>query len=136
MADSVDETRPDQRSHPGEARIPLPTDDAPKRIKPALRLAGLEGPRGVGCLSVVLVHVAVHFTPNVLATTRLDFLGQALTFFFVLSGFLLYMPYVKRLHQGREIPGTREYLRHRVLRVFPGYLVIFLICNFVLHAVF
>ncbi|MDY6811383.1 MAG: acyltransferase, partial [Actinomycetota bacterium] len=54
----------------------------------------------------------------------------------VLSGFLLYMPYVKRLHQGREIPGTREYLRHRVLRVFPGYLVIFLICNFVLHAVF
>ncbi|MGB2921061.1 MAG: acyltransferase [Mycobacterium sp.] len=139
MADSLDETRhlrTDPATPSGDARIPLPTDEAPKRLKPALRLAGLEGPRGVGCLSVVLVHVAVYFTPNVLATTRLDFLGQALTFFFVLSGFLLYMPYVKRLQQGGEIPDTREYLRHRILRVFPAYLVIFLIANFAIRAVY
>lgn len=139
MSESVDETereRTERSSSPGEARVPSPTDEVPKRVKPRVRLAGLEGPRGVGCLSVILVHVAVHFAPNVLAATRLDFLGQALTFFFALSGFLLYMPYVKRLQDGGEMPKTRDYLRHRVLRVFPAYLVIFIIANFVLRAVY
>jgi peptidoglycan/LPS O-acetylase OafA/YrhL len=102
----------------------------------AQRLAGLEGPRGVGCLCVIAVHVAVHFTPNVLAATRIDFLGQALTFFFALSGFLLYLPYVKSLARRRAMPNTGEYLRHRVLRVFPAYLVIFLLANFVFRAVY
>ena len=100
------------------------------------RLAGLEGPRGVGFLSVVLVHVAVHFSPGVLAATRIDFLGQALTFFFALSGFLLYMPYVRALGQGREMPKVTDYLRHRLLRIFPAYLAIFLFANFVLRAVY
>ena len=85
---------------------------------------------------MIVVHVAVHFTPNVLAATRIDFLGLALTFFFALSGFLLYLPYVKSLGQGRPMPDTREYLRHRVLRVFPAYLVIFLVSNFVFRAVY
>ena len=118
---------------PGELRVPSPNDEVPKRIKPVVRLAGLEGPRGIGCLCVILVHVSVHSAPNVLAATRIDFLGQALTFFFVLSGFLLYLPYVKRLSQRREMPSTRTYLKHRVLRVFPAYLVIFLIVNFILR---
>lgn len=100
------------------------------------RLAGLEGPRGVGCLCVIFVHVAVHFYPSVLDAANLDFLGQALTFFFALSGFLLYLPYVQRLSRGRPIPPTRAYLRHRLMRVFPGYLAIFIVANFVLRAVY
>lgn len=107
------------------------TEPAPR---PKSRLAGLEGPRGIGCLCVIAVHVAVHFAPDTLAATRIDFLGQALTFFFVLSGFLLYLPYVTRLAAGRERPATGIYLVHRIRRIFPAYLLIFLVVNFVLRA--
>jgi peptidoglycan/LPS O-acetylase OafA/YrhL len=85
---------------------------------------------------VIMVHVSLQFAPSVLAVTHIDFLGQALTFFFALSGFLLYLPYVKRLSTHGSMPKTSAYLRHRVLRVFPAYLVIFLIVNFVLRAGF
>ncbi|MBT0565934.1 acyltransferase [Williamsia sp. CHRR-6] len=99
-------------------------------------LAGLEGPRGVAMLCVILVHVTVHFTPSVLAATRLDFLGQALTFFFALSGFLLFIPIVSKFASGGARPDTGLYLANRVRRVFPAYLTIFLIANFVLQAVY
>ncbi len=115
---------------PPEATSPAPQPDP----RPKARLAGLEGPRGIGCLCVIAVHVAVHFTPDVLAATRIDFLGQALTFFFVLSGFLLYLPYVKRLAAGGPRPETPTYLIHRFRRIFPAYLLIFLVVNFVLRA--
>ncbi len=127
MSEPLDEVAPGDKIG-GEVTAPVP---AKKQ-----RLAGLEGPRGVGCLCVIAVHVAVHFTPNVLAATRIDFLGQALTFFFALSGFLLYLPYVKSLSRRRAMPNTREYLRHRVLRVYPAYLVIFLLANFAFRAVY
>ena len=115
-----------------------PLDDLGARPAPAAtrRLAGLEGPRGVACLCVIMVHVSVHFAPDVLAAARIDFLGQALTFFFVLSGFLLYLPYVERLRDRREMLNTPKYLLRRVLRVFPAYLVTFLIANFLLRAVY
>jgi len=108
----------------------------PPPIATRQHLAGLEGPRGFACLCIILVHVAVHFAPGVLAVTRVDFFGQSLTFFFALSGFLLYMPYVQRLVDDRGMPKTSTYLRRRVLRVFPAYLVIFLITNFVLRAAY
>ncbi|WP_073695475.1 acyltransferase [Mycobacterium sp. ST-F2] len=105
-------------------------------VKGGARIAGLEGPRGFGCLCVIFVHCSIHFAPDVLASTRIDFIGQALTFFFVLSGFLLYLPYVQRYRDGRELPATGQYLMRRVLRVFPAYLVIFIIVNFVLRAAY
>lgn len=107
------------------------------KVQPATgaRLAGLDGPRGLACLCVITVHCALHYAPDLLAKARIDYLGQALTFFFVLSGFLLYLPFIERLRDGRPNLGTRKYLKRRVLRVFPAYLVIFLIANFA-HAVY
>lgn len=90
----------------------------------------------MSCLGVITLHVAVFFTPAFLAATHIDFVGQLLTLFFVLSGFLLYLPYVKRLSEGGSMPDTASYLRHRVFRIFPAYLVIFLIANFLLRAVY
>ena len=87
-----------RRTEPTVAAPPAndatPRDTTPPGAK-RMWLAGLEGPRGLACLCVILVHVAVHYTPGILNATRLDFLGQALTFFFVLSGFLLYLPFIK-----------------------------------------
>jgi peptidoglycan/LPS O-acetylase OafA/YrhL len=60
----------------------------------------------------------------------------ALIFFFALSGFVLYLPYVQRLASGRERPSTASYLKNRVLRIFPVYLVIFIVANFVMHATY
>ena len=50
--------------------------------------------------------------------SRLD-VGVAV--FFVLSGFLLYRPFVARRMDGRPASGTRPYLRNRFLRIFPAY---------------
>lgn len=104
---------------------------------PPHRLAGLDGARGLACLSVILAHVLAHFTPQVMSSSRLDLvLGHGVTFFFALSAFLLYLPYVERLASRRESPSTSTYLRHRAMRIFPAYLVIFMLANFVFRAVY
>jgi peptidoglycan/LPS O-acetylase OafA/YrhL len=116
---------------PGSRETPVAT-----KAEPRQRLAGLDGPRGMSCLGVITLHVAVFFTPAFLAATHVDFVGQLLTLFFVLSCFLLYLPYVKRLSEGGSMPDTLTYFRHRIFRIFPAYLVIFLIANFALRAVY
>ncbi|MDV7198337.1 acyltransferase [Rhodococcus kroppenstedtii] len=123
------------RQRPPEASPSAPPADTLSRLAPqtkGTRLAGLEGPRGLGAICVIVAHVGVH-TPGISTAARLDFLGQALTFFFVLSGFLLYLPYVQRYLDGRPRPDAKRYFANRVRRIFPAYLVIFLIVNFVLR---
>lgn len=103
------------------------------------RIIGLDGVRGLGCLAVVVGHVAITYSPKTHDKAFLGMLGLALILFFALSGFLLFLPYVRRLTaeaSSAAMPSTSQYALHRVLRVFPGYLVIFLICNFVLRAVY
>ena len=103
------------------------------------RIIGLDGVRGLGCLAVVVGHVAITYSPKTHDKAFLGVLGLALILFFALSGFLLFLPYVRRLTaeaSSAAMPSTSQYALHRVLRVFPGYLVIFLICNYVLRAVY
>lgn len=101
------------------------------------RIIGLDGVRGLGCLAVVVGHVGEWYTPHTHHKALLDILGLALILFFVLSGFLLFLPYVRNLAKPQgHIPNTRQYALHRIFRVFPGYLVIFLICNFILRATY
>lgn len=101
------------------------------------RILGLDGIRGLGCLAVVVGHVGEFYSPVTHHKALLDILGLALILFFVLSGFLLFLPYVRKLTKaGAAMPDTRQYFLHRAFRVFPGYLVIFLICNFILRAVY
>ncbi|MDR6909287.1 peptidoglycan/LPS O-acetylase OafA/YrhL [Rhodococcus fascians] len=106
---------------------------APKR--PA-RILGLDGPRGFACLCVLAVHVGGHYSPQTVATYKLGLLGQGLIFFFALSGFLIFLPMVRKLFAGKPMPNNVSYALHRLLRVFPAYLFIFLFANFVMRAVF
>lgn len=85
------------------------------------RFGALDGLRAVGALMVVLTHVSAHtatsFTEpfgGILA--RFD-AGVAL--FFVISGFLLYRPYVAARLTGSPAPSTRGYLWRRALRILP-----------------
>jgi peptidoglycan/LPS O-acetylase OafA/YrhL len=61
---------------------------------------------------------------------------HGLTLFFALSGFLLYRPFATALLSGAEIPSIRAYARNRFLRIYPAYLVIFLLVSFVFGAAY
>lgn len=81
--------------------------------------------RAVAALSIVFTHAAgvsgfneANFFGGY--TARLNF-GVAI--FFVLSGFLLYRPFVAARWEGRPRIRIRDYTRRRVLRIVPAYWV-------------
>lgn len=65
--------------------------------------------------SVVLAGVSIDFTPLI----SIGFAG--VTIFFVLSGFLLAMPFAEWQSGLRERPALGRYFLRRVMRVFPAY---------------
>ena len=85
----------------------------------------LEGLRAVAALAVLVTHVSLNAMGNdgpfggLLA--RLD-VGVAV--FFVLSGYLLYKPFVRALLRDEPRPNVRRYFRHRLLRIVPLYWVV------------
>jgi len=99
-------------------------------------LGGLDGVRGIGAFSVLVAHCIVHFasdsTPNGIA----QMLAQALTVFFAMSGMLIYTPFVRDIARGERRLDVGRYASRRMLRVFPAYLVIFVVCCFGLRAVY
>jgi peptidoglycan/LPS O-acetylase OafA/YrhL len=87
------------------------------------RFAGLDGMRALAALGVLVCHVALHvgFSPHNRFGHYFARLDVGVAVFFVLSGFLLYRPFVARRMDGRPRPATRDYLRNRFLRIFPAY---------------
>jgi peptidoglycan/LPS O-acetylase OafA/YrhL len=105
MAADVDDAL---RPPPGNPRFPL-----------------LDAMRAVAALSVVVTHASgvTNFnTDNWLGhfTARLNF---GVCIFFLLSGFLLYRPFVAARREGRPPVGVRRFFRRRVLRIVPAYWV-------------
>ena len=98
--------------------------------------AGLDGMRGVAVLTVLLAHSIAHFAPETSPHGVAPMLAQGLTLFFALSGMLIYTPFARDIARGERRVRVRRYAMRRFLRIMPVYLVIFLICNFVLQAVF
>src|SRR4029453_8643404 len=84
---------------------------------------GLDGMRALAALGVLVCHVAlqVGFSPHNRFGHYFARLDVGVAVFFVLSGFLLYRPFVARRMDGRPRPSPRDYLRNRFLRIFPGY---------------
>jgi peptidoglycan/LPS O-acetylase OafA/YrhL len=82
-----------------------------------------DGLRALAALSIVLVHVAFSSganSPNILGAffARMD---GGVAVFFVLSGFLLYRPFVvAHLHE-RPRPAAGPFLWRRFLRIYPAY---------------
>ncbi len=123
----------------GEATAPAIESQVVASSPTRTRIIGLDGIRGLGCLAVVVGHVALAYSPVTHDKAFLGVLGLALILFFVLSGFLLFLPYIRRLTKDRStaaMPDTKQYALHRIFRVFPGYLVIFLICNYLLRVAY
>lgn len=89
------------------------------------RFAHLDGLRAMAAISVVLYHAAFltgySGGPGLGAITAR--LNVGVTLFFLISGFLLYRPYVVARCGGREALPTREFYRRRALRIVPAYWV-------------
>jgi peptidoglycan/LPS O-acetylase OafA/YrhL len=94
-------------------------------VSKAERVASLTGIRAVAALLVMLTHAA-YTTGNYthgyvgLMYSRMEI---GVPIFFVLSGFLLFGPWVKALASGGPSPSVRRYAWHRVRRIMPAYTV-------------
>jgi peptidoglycan/LPS O-acetylase OafA/YrhL len=83
------------------------------------RVSALDGWRGVACLLVFLYHTGANLWWPPLAL--FGFTGVHL--FFVLSGYLISLPFVDSLALGQRFPSAAAFYARRALRVFPPYLV-------------
>ncbi len=85
----------------------------------------LDGLRGCAILFVVLLHVLEfysnknHLLQQSMASWSL--LGTGVNLFFVLSGFLLFLPYAKAALLHRSFPSTSKFFQRRALRILPAY---------------
>lgn len=91
------------------------------------RLLGIEGVRGIAASSILVYHVWLYGAPgggSVPMGPADKFFANLLagvTLFFVLSGFLLFRPYVAAALRGAPSPSTSGFLRNRALRIAPAY---------------
>lgn len=89
------------------------------------RVPSLTGIRAVAALLVVATHAAYttgKYTKGFLGLvySRLEI---GVPIFFVLSGYLLFGPWVKAAARGTTAPSVARYAWHRVRRIMPAYLV-------------
>jgi peptidoglycan/LPS O-acetylase OafA/YrhL len=112
-------------------------DDPSLEVKPTSgqRLLGIEGLRAAAALSVMLGHFNLHLVPDEVVSPALqkvlNVAGQGLTLFFVLSGFLLFGPFLSAASRGASF-NISQYFLNRFLRIYPAYVVIFAITALVL----
>ena len=113
----------EERDGPGGPAGDTATDPPGGLGSSSGRFAGFDGLRALAALGVLVTHVGlkVGFTTRDETGHYLARLDVGIAIFFVLSGFLLYRPFVARRMEGRPRPSTRDYLRNRFLRIFPAY---------------
>src|SRR3954452_11087302 len=94
----------------------------------AQRAAAIDGLRAIAALTVVAYHAWLYTLPRITAAHR-ETLGDqvihefrlGLVLFFVLSGFLLYQPWVRSALTGVPAPRLGAYLLRRAARIVPAY---------------
>jgi len=83
----------------------------------------LDGFRGLAALMVTVFHCWLMTDPELDGGFFLHFLigtGLGVDFFFVLSGFVLFLPVVRR---GGQVGSIRDYARRRFARIAPAYYI-------------
>ncbi|OBG94218.1 acyltransferase [Mycobacterium sp. E136] len=104
-------------------------------VSRAERVASLTGIRAVAALLVMLTHAAYTTGKYPQGYVGLVYSRAEIgvPIFFVLSGFLLFAPWVKAAAQERPAPSVRRYAWHRVRRIMPAYVVTVLVAYLVYH---
>jgi len=100
------------------------------------RFVGLEGYRGIAAMGIVVYHVYQHIEKNSEGSlgqrgdatyTVLHGLDGAVSLFFVLSAFLLTLPFITKALNQNDAPSARSFLSRRAARVLPLYFVAILL---------
>ena len=89
------------------------------------RVPSLTGVRALAAILVVATHAAYTTGKYTHGYVGLLFsrMEIGVPIFFVLSGFLLFAPWVRALRSGTAAPSLRRYARNRVRRIMPAYVV-------------
>ncbi len=95
-------------------------DNGPQEIR------ALDGLRAIAALSIVAFHTyltaKLEYKPwGPIAYNFAYFLATGVHLFFVLSGFLLFLPYVRAMLHARSLPSAKRFYRRRALRILPAY---------------
>lgn len=100
-----------------------------EQVGRADRVSSLTGVRAVAALSVMGTHAA--YGTGLLSHGYLGLMAARLeigvAIFFVLSGFLLFGPWVRAAASGADAPSVRRYTRNRLRRIMPAYVVTVLV---------
>lgn len=99
------------------------------------RVVSLTGLRAMAALMIVGTHAA--YGTGQLSNSYLGTLYARLEvgvpIFFVLSGFLLFRPWVRATAAGTAPPSLSRYVFHRLRRILPAYLVVVLVAYALYH---
>lgn len=99
-----------------------------------LRFPCFDAFRFFGMVMVLVIHT--EFATQVQGPLKpyLSRMDVGVPIFFVISGFLLYRPFIARQLEGKPALPVRTFLRRRVLRVIPGYWFALTVCAVFLGA--
>ncbi|MCB0925086.1 MAG: acyltransferase [Mycobacterium sp.] len=99
------------------------------------RVASLTGVRALAALLVVATHAAYTTGKYTHGYAGLVFsrMEIGVPIFFVLSGYLLFGPWVRAAASGSSAPSVRRYAWHRVRRIMPAYVVTVLVAYLIYH---
>jgi len=101
------------------------SEQVPEAVAPPpgnVRFPLVDGLRAIAVLCVVAVHVATESVEaGTVAGRLLLHLNIGVALFFLISGFLLYRPFIAHRTGGPEPPAIRDYARRRLLRILPAY---------------
>lgn len=103
------------------AAASVPDAVAPPPRHPRFPL--VDGLRAIAVLCVVLVHAHGFADAGTTgpANRLLGQMGIGVTIFFVISGFLLYRPFIAHRTGGAGAPPVLTYAKRRLLRIYPAY---------------
>ena len=97
-------------------------------------IAVLDGVRAIACFTVIFYHINIITQDKHIHIWKLDMIGPlaaavafagwcGVTLFFVLSGFLLFMPYARAILFDKAWPDWKRYYIRRIFRIWPGYFI-------------
>jgi peptidoglycan/LPS O-acetylase OafA/YrhL len=89
------------------------------------RVAGFDGLRACAAILVVAYHSASSAGASLSGPLApfAALLKAGVVIFFVISGFVLYLPYARAIRSGRAIGDWRRFASRRAARILPGYWV-------------
>src|SRR5688572_12698576 len=94
--------------------------------QPARRLEALDGLRGLAAVAIVVLHVSMFDRGDAgrpektLLDRGIGEMRLGVTLFFVLSGFLLFRPFLSAALRGTRLPALGTYAVRRAARILPG----------------